>query len=1064
MKRVFIFVLCSIFVLTPLLVLGQQQELIISGKVTDEEGNPLPGANILLEDYNLGAATNISGAYRFTVSQKFLRGQEVELTARYIGYYGKTERVVLSAGTVTKDFALQEDILEMEAVVVTGLAEETKKVNLPVSVDRLSKEQVELVPAVSAVQGLQGKVASLKVVKGTGRPGDGAVINLRAATKIDLSGRDRSLEPLYIVDGVIMTRGTVDIDALDIESIEVVKGSAAASLYGTRGANGVIQIKTRRGSELALGETTIRVRNEFGLNQIAKKVKLNKHHFYSINENGEYLDADGNVVSYGESAVDPDHIQDNVFPGKYYDHFDLYFDPGNFYTNTISLGQHSPTTNYRLSFANMQESGIMQFLDGYNRKNVRLNLDHKMRDNLNITMSAYYMFSKRDDPETGVNPFYSLMFINPNINLEETDEDGTYRIIPDERTVEENPLYAMRYAEEEDERQRIMGSFSMIYAPLTWFNLEGNFSYDRLDQNSHEFYNKGYKHIDAVGLDLGRYIKTNSFDQSINSSITASFNKDFGDLLTRTKLRALYESDHYDYTYTRGDELPVKDVKDLGIVEGEKIVNSTLHDIRALGYYFISSLSFKERYIGDIMIRRDGSSLFGEQQRWQTYYRASLAWRLSQEPWWFSSDINEFKLRASYGTSGGRPRFEAQYETFNVASGIVSKGNLGNKDLKPEHSAEFDFGVEMAFLNRFSLELVYAQNETKDQILLVPLAGYYGYSNQWRNAGTLKSKTFEANLQAFILRTRDMSWNAGFVFDRSRQKITEFDLPAYRTGPGAAFYVRADEDFGVMYGHKWMTSKDELNSHKAKASSATEETTGGLSQYADQFAINDDGYLVPVGAGNTWKDGIAKNLWLTKVDLDGDGTGDVDWGIPIKYMTEEDGDFHKIGNVIPDFNFGISNTFRWKGLTAYVLFDAQIGGDIYNNTRQWPYRELRHGDCDQAGKSDQTKKPFDYYSALYDVNAVNSHFVEEGTYLKLREVTLQYSLDRARLNQVFGGYVARLFKRVTIGIVGRNLITWTNYSGWDPEVGEGDDPSIYRFDGFRYPHYRTFTGIFEFEF
>ena len=1056
MKKVF--VIACVFILLPLLVLGQQNTLVISGKVTDTEGNPLPGANIVLKDYNLGAATDRLGFYKFTVAQRFLKGQEVEMTARFIGYYWKTEKVSLSPGTVTKDFKLEEDVLEMDAVVVTGVAEETKKSMAPFSVDRVDKAQVELVPAVSAVQGLQGKIASVKVVKGSGRPGDGAVVNLRASTKINISGNFRSQQPLYIVDGVILAASSVDIDALDIETIEVVKGAAAASIYGSRAANGVIQIKTKRGNNMALGETEIKIRNEFGINQLANKIKLNKSHFYKINDKGEYLDADGNVVPYGEAAIDEDRMHDNPFPGKLYDNLDLYFDPGNFYTNTVSIGQHNPNTNYRLTFSNMQESGIMKFLNGYNRKNFRLNLDHKVSDDFQITASTYYMYSKRDDPQTAVNPFYGLMFINPNVNLEETDADGTYRIIPDSRTLEENPLYALRYAQEEDKRQRIMGSFSTIYSPTTWFNLEGNFSYDRSDRNSSEFYNKGYKNIDAVGLELGRYIKSNSYDLGINSSLTASFYKNFGDLTTKTKLRALYESDQYDYTYARGDELPVKDIKDLGLVGGEKIINSTTQEVKALGYYFISALSYQEKYIADVMIRRDGSSLFGEEQRWQTYYRYSLAWRLAQEPWWFTDKINEFKIRYSYGLSGGRPSFDAQYETFSVGSGVISKGTLGNKDLRPEQSAEQDIGLEMAFLNRFSLELVYATNKTKDQILLVPLAGYYGFGNQWQNAGTLESKTFEANLQSFIIKKRDMSWSAGLVFDRTRQEITEFNLPAYRTGPGNAFYIRANEKFGAMYGHKWMTSKDELKSHYVA------ETAGGWQNYTDQFDINDDGYLVPVGTGNTYQDGIAKDLWGTTVDLDGDGAGDVKWGLPLKYNTEKDGDFHKIGNVIPDFNLGFNTTFRWKGFTAYVLLDAQIGGDIYNNTRQWPYRELRHGDCDQAGKAEGKKKPFDYYAELYDVNAINSHFVEEGTYMKLRELTLRYTFDRAALNNLFGGHVARLFKRVTFGIVGRNLLTFTNYTGWDPEVGGGGDATFYRYDGFGYPQYRTFTGIFEVEF
>ncbi len=1055
MKRLFISILSLTLILFPLLTgFGQERGLIVAGKITDTDGNALPGANIVLGDYDLGAAADMGGNFRFTVPEKYMTGSQVVLLARFIGYHTQTQNLTLSPGTQTINFELSMDVLEMDAVVVTGVAEETPKVMLPFTVDRVSKEQVEMVPAVSAVQGLQGKVAGVSIVKGSGRPGDGLSVRMRSANQL-LVGNS----PLYIVDGVILGANQVDIDALDLESIEIVKGPAAASLYGSRAANGVIQIRTKRGNTLGLGETRIKVRNEYGFNQVHTEVPLNKHHFYKMNASQtEFVDADGNVVDYGESVIDEDHMQDNPFPGTQYDHFDMYFNPGAFYTNTITLSQHSVNTNYHIALSNLNETGIMQFLDGYNRKNVRLNLDHKVREGLNLSVSTYYANSKRDDPQTAVNPFYSLMFINPNVNLEALADDGEYIIQPDARTLEENPLYALRYADEWDDRQRIMGSFTMRWAPVTWFNLEGNFSYDRSDRNSGQYYKKGYKHIDAIGLELGRYIKSNAYDQAINAGITASVYKNFGDLFTKTKVRALYENSHYDYTYARGDNLGVAGVRDFSVVEGDKQLNSTLRDVRAMGYYFITNLEFRERYVLDLLLRLDQSSLFGEEERWHTYYRGSAAWRVSQESFWFSDAITEFKLRYSYGTAGSRPGFGYQYETFSVASGIVSKGTLGNALLKPSFSIEQELGLEVAFLDRFSLDVTYAFNTTKDQLLNIPLAGYYGFSNQYQNAGTVEANTIEAALNAFILTGRDMSWSAGLVFDRSRSKITELDRPAYRTGPGNAFYIRKDEEFGSMYGHLFMTETGQLTDHLAGASSADEATTGGYNTYAGQFAVNDDGYLVAVGTGNTYEDGLAKDLWGTMVDLDGDGDGDVKWGIPLKYKTEEDGDFHKIGTVIPDFSMGFNTTFRWKGFKAYVLLDAQIGGEIYNNTRQWPYRELRHGDNDQSGKPDGLKKTYDYYAELYDVNATSSHFVEDGTYLKLREVSLQYTLDRAQL-----GFLGQVFHRLTFGLVGRNVLTFTNYSGWDPEVGSGD-ATTYRYDGFGYPQYRTITGIFEFEF
>jgi hypothetical protein len=171
-------------------------------------------------------------------------------------------------------------------------------------------------------------------------------------------------------------------------------------------------------------------------------------------------------------------------------------------------------------------------------------------------------------------------------------------------------------------------------------------------------------------------------------------------------------------------------------------------------------------------------------------------------------------------------------------------------------------------------------------------------------------------------------------------------------------------------------------------------------------------------------------------------------------------DFLEIGSSIPDANLGFGNTVRWKGITLYAMFDAQIGGDVYNNTRSWALRELNGAEVDQRGKVENTKKSTTYYQILYDINAVASHFVEDATYLKFRELSLRYTFNRGQLENVAGGF----FHRVTLAVIGRNLKTWTNYTGFDPEVSTAGDAGIYRFDGFGYPNYRSFTGSIELEF
>jgi hypothetical protein len=747
-------------------------------------------------------------------------------------------------------------------------------------------------------------------------------------------------------------------------------------------------------------------------------------------------------------------FKDKEYVGKIYDQIDEFFDPGFFYTNNVTVTHKGRNTNVLFSFNNRRDAGVIENNDGASSQSFRLNVDHRFMDAVDISFSGSHNTLRRDDNNSG---FYELTFMPPDVDLRQPNADGQpYLIWPDPgQSLEANPLYAQAFREVTTTRKRTLGNLTARYAVMKEIELEGIISYDRLDRNTSDYYPKGYKTVNASTVNVGTLFKENEGIEALNGSFTASFNYDIGDFSTRTKARYAFEKSSSRLENGSGNNFAVVGVPTLSVTTESKNVGSSSSEIRAEGYYFITGLDYQGKYIGDFLIRRDGSSLFGPNQRWHTYYRGSAAYRIAQEPWWPLPDINELKLRYSIGTAGSRPAFTAQYETYSVSAGVISKGRLGNKDLRPEFSTEQEMGMELGLMNRFLLEVTYAKTVTKDQILDVPLPGVFGYSSQWKNAGTLESNTLEASLKAYILQTRDMSLSTTLLFDRTRQEITEFNLPPYRTGPnqqaGAVFYVRQGEILGAFYGRRWMKALDELPSW--------------LKNTTDQWQVNDDGYLVPVGTGNTWRDGISKKLWGTSITLTGaDGRTYVfPWGMPAPFREEDGNEFVKLGSSIPDFNVAFNTTFRYKGLTTYLLFDAQIGGEIYNLTRQWAYRDLMSGENDQLGKSDETKKPLAYYSTLYSTNLTNSHFVEDGTYLKLRELSLRYTFTRADLASFFGGWI----NRITVGVIGRNLLTWTNYKGYDPEVGNstgGNEATVYRFDGFYYPNYRNYTGTIEIEF
>ncbi|MFQ5639082.1 MAG: SusC/RagA family TonB-linked outer membrane protein [bacterium] len=1144
-KIFFTFLLC--LVLVP--CASWAQEAVISGKITDEAGESLPGANVLIQLTQLGAATDINGEYKFTVPASAVRGQQVSLEARFIGYRTKVEKITLTPGSHSMNFSLAVDALQMDAIIVTGVVDETPRAKLAFSVGRVSQEALERVPARSVEASLRGKIAGVRIVRGSGEPGTDASVLLRAPTSINANGR--SQDPLYIVDGVIIDPSVAgsplsDINAEDIESIEVVKGAAGASLYGSRAANGVVNITTSRGRGLALNQTRIRIRNEFGFNDNIKDYPLNRSHWFRIHEGtddytdangvrvtpGDFIDGQGNFIDPRLGGVrvgdrytgnyDPDNpdpqrvgqmffsdkpykwistgdvvVDENLNPvldpatgqpvglqrieGKFIDNFNQFFDPGTFVSNSVSMSRNMENTNFSISLSNRKEDGIVEGLKGYERQTVRLAVDHKFRKDLSITVSGFFSNVARDDVSTGSgSTFFGLAFIAADADLRARhlpvgtltsiynaqtgfpngiplDIGGELFIEPDPYAPRDNPIYETTERIRENNSTRFMGGATATYQPVDWFKIDANFSYDRSNREFNLFNHVGYQDPFDTEIALGQFTKFPSFDEAINGSVTAAFQRSFlnNELTIRTKARGLFEKSELQNTFVEGNDFIVRGVRDLNVANPLKTnINSLQTEVRSEGFSVITGLDYKDRYIADFLVRRDGSSLFGPDERWQTYFRGSGAYRLSQEPWWFTDKIQEFKIRGSYGTAGGRPNFFARFETWSVSQGQVSKSTLGNRNLKPEFAKEFEIGIDMTFLNKFSLELTRAESTVEDQLLEVPLASYQGYTTQWRNAATLETSTWEISLQGALLQTRDMSLSLGFNLDRTRQTISELNVPAYNWGPPFQgpdiFRIEEGADFGAIFGTRYVQDVQDL-------------LPQGITQdELSQFDVNDEGWVVWVGDGNTFRDGISKQLWGTETTL---SNGDIyEWGMVVPFEDEEGTNQFIVGSTVPDFNWSFFTNFDWKGFSVYGLLDAQVGGDVYSLTEQWGYGiEARSAVVDQTGKPDGLKKPIRYYRTSQDHG---NNFVFDGSFVKLRELSVMYSFNRNQLKGLFGG----ILQKVSFGIVGRNLFSLDNYDrGTDPEVGirggrtDGGSAAVARFDAFNYPNFRTFTGVLEIE-
>lgn len=1006
----------------------------IRGSVTDAGGQPVQSTQIFIEGTPLGTLTGASGQFQIA---NVPPGTHV-VVAQRIGYATeRREGVAVQAGAVVQiDFQLSREALELAGVVVTGVTEATARANLPFTVSQVGRDQLPIPPR-SAVSALQSRVAGASVVSNY-QPGQADAILLRTPTSLS-----RSNSPLIVVDGVIITGRSMDITNLDIESIEVVKGAAAASLYGSRAAAGVIQIQTVRGSSIDEGRTQFRVRSEYGTNEIAHPIKFATRHNFVVDDQGRFLNAQGDSVDRFNAVTTRFGFQDQEYPGPLYDHIGSLFNPGGSQIHHISVGHNAGGTSWMATAGYQRDEGAMREHDGYTRSDVRLNVDHRPRDDLSISFSTSHMASLRDDlsGEDG-GDFFAFIFTAPDVCLAglrgpqpdcKPDPDGTpYPFQPDDFGIRTNPLYHNFHQTNEWEATRTLAAVDLRYSPLNWLSVNANLSYDRSDRLFFSYVPKGVKTPNRPDGDDGSSRRDSRYTRGINASAGISANEQFGLLRVRSAVRALVEDEYNHRVDARGQNMAVGGIPDLGTNTATFILSDE-SQIRAEGYFVTGEFDYDERYIVNALVRRDGSSLFGPEERWHNYYRVSGAWRMANEDWWPLLDVGEFRLRYSRGTAGGRPNFSDRFEVFQVGTGgTLSLATLGNRRLRPERTTEQEFGVDLEYKGRLSVGLTHARQTTEDQLLNVPLPMMFGFSSQWQNAGTIVGRSYEMEAQFRAIETPRFGWTVGVVADRSRSRITEFDRPCFTTG----FQYRcANERIGTMVIPAWATQFEHL-------------LTVHGSGVQDHFDVNDDGLLVAVGPGNTWRDGVSKELWGTQVEVEGQT---YDWGMPI-IRVDEDGlrTRHEVGDGNADLNLGISNSFRRGNLHLYTLVETQIGGQVYNATAQRMHQWGRSAAQDQHTKPEERKKPLNYYLAyLYDVNRDNSWWVEDADYVRLREVAVSYVLDSARFD-----FLARSrMDRVTLSLVGRNLALWTGYTGYDPAIGS----PINRRDSFDYPSFRTIT-------
>jgi TonB-linked SusC/RagA family outer membrane protein len=940
---------------------------------------------------------------------------------------------------------------------------------------------------------------------------------LRGPTSLNASGR--ATGPLIIVDGTILRNQSLnEIGGLDIESVEVVKGAAGASLYGAQAANGVINIRTKRGA--SRNEVRVNSRTEYGVSDMSSSNFIQPiNHHLQLDETGKrFCEAGSGSISpcarstgwmeeiYRINNVNADSIrtprslqwnspavaggellnvfQSNIWPGQYYNALAqaTTLNPTMLYSADVN--GRAGNVRYFVTGAYTDDAGAIKGLNGSQQRRARVNLDYDIRPNLTVSVSSLFNRGRTDNRSGGSSNgsiFGQLLRGAP------AGTDYLGRDTLDRALVRGGGaglrgtgngggtlLYDQEVYNSYTNSTRYQGSINATYTPAPWASFEALYSYDNRSSTNDAKQAKGYRTF-AENLDanLGNQSVSNGARESMNAYVSATFRKQLtSDLNGKLNVRGLYDRDYNSSSNSSGARYVVKDVYTLSNTTTNFTTGSSSFLIKNMGVIGGANLDYKGKYILDGTYRYDGSSLFGAGNRWAPFGRVSGVWRLSEESWFSLPKVSDLRVRASRGSAGNSPSFSAQYETYSCSASGCALGQAGNSALKPETTVENEVGTDFTLFGKLGVELTYADASTSNQILNVPTPASLGFSSKWQNAGTVNNKTIELALNLPVITGKDFSWNLRGTFDRNRTYITELFMPEYFTsagtgqGTGSLFLYTARTDknngqqvnrLGSIWGRKYYKSCGDM------PSSVQAQCGDGKA-----YQVNDQGWVVWTGEGNSWRDGITKNLWQTKLSQ-----ANSPWNYPLQFghpiidrplkgeRGEGTGTNNIIGNTLPSFRFAVNNTVTYKKFSVYGLLDATMGHYINNQGAGWGLLDFANGYFDMEGKSVETAKPLGYgwrvggsegagTGGFYDLLGPNNWNTESGSFARLREVAITYQLGK------IGG-----INDITLQAIGRNILTWTKYSGIDPEVGvsggQAGSGLINQVDAFNFPTLRSYT-------
>ena len=795
-------VLLAILLLQNSLVLMGQVTYNISGKVTDAaSGEPVIGAAIQIENTTIGTVTDLDGIYKLEIN---LPAGDYKLKISSVGYEVLLQDISLvDQANISLDITLREDYLRLNEVVVTGTSVATSKRQLGNAISTISKDDIAQSGSLGIDGALSGKITGAVITQNSGNPAGGISIRLRGASTIN--GQS---DPLYIVDGVIVNNGSgaindrstelldlggysqnrlVDINPNDIERIEVIKGAAAAAIYGSRASNGVVQIFTKRGSQ---GKPKLTFSTNVIISNVRKKIDVNE------------------TPLVWEDPFDNDNL--NTQPAQRFDYQDYFFVTGVGTDNYLSLSGGQDKTKYFLSASYFDNEGIIRNTD-FQRISGRARVDQVLNNWAALSFGLNYSYSASNDiPNGGISAAYGAMtgFVFSDNSVDDRpDASGTYPVtsllVP--RT---NPREAVDRFEFGQKTNRVIGDLQLNLTPFEGFGIDYILGIDTYNQSGTGFIPVGNTSPNPDGF--ARRAELNFLQ--LNNDLNFRYEKDITPSLKSTSSAGLtLQFDRRESIGISAEFLsPVAKTTDAGTVT-DRIDFRADRVIR--GAFLQQTFGLSDKLFVTGAIRVDGASSFGEDERSQFYPKASASYVISEENFWqngIGRVINNLKVRASWGQSGnltGLGPFE-RFTNYNPVpingqTGLVPSTQLGNSEIRPEQQSEIEFGLDMGLLNnRLGVEFTYYNQDVEDLLLTNTQATTTGFAIRTENVGEMSNRGIEVLVRAAPIQEDNLRWNITATYSRNRNEVNGIANDDLIRLPGSfnISVAQNGEALGVFFG------------------------------------------------------------------------------------------------------------------------------------------------------------------------------------------------------------------------------------------------------------------------